>query len=460
MSARFRSLTGRFLAVLFGISATGSAKEPERGWTKVEGEFKLAVASSDFDQAKVLASELAATEEAKGFRIILKHGVGGHDFDLDRHCGALLANATDKEVRELVVGTLREAKDIKTTIVLLAVVAYWADDPKALDALHRAASDPRKEIVFAALQQIRKVKLPEASLGSLIAELERRERSPRNRIYFDLRRTMRELTGHDFEAAVDWRNFWKSRGETGPPPAQTSGGKTGLAKSPSFFAVTLDTDRVFFVIDVSLSMEKKDPYVEEPEKEEVETLGGSGVTVVRRKKPRPSTKVGEPQGGAGEAGGGPTVVDRPRIDRVKEELIRTLQSLPDGARFGIMSFSHEIAFFNDSRVLSTVTAAVKAQAVQWVQALRPNGATRTDLALELAFQIPEVDTIFLLTDGAPRSEKNEPIPIELVLGIAARDNRFRKCRINTVGFIQAGGRMRELVEKLARQHDGHCVLLK
>lgn len=73
--------------------------------------------------------------------------------------------------------------------------------------------------------------------------------------------------------------------------------------------------------------------------------------------------------------------------------------------------------------------------------------------------MPEIDTIYLLTDGEPRDEKNQKIAPEIVLTIARIQNRFRKARIHTIGFSQAGHTMQKLCRDLAGQNDGKCVLL-
>ena len=75
-----------------------------------------------------------------------------------------------------------------------------------------------------------------------------------------------------------------------------------------------------------------------------------------------------------------------------------------------------------------------------------------------AFGIPDIDTIYLLTDGTPRDEKNQKIAPELVLAIAKMQNRFRKARVHTVGFAQAGFTMQKLCRDL--KATWQCMTLK
>ena len=40
------------------------------------------------------------------------------------------------------------------------------------------------------------------------------------------------------------------------------------------------------------------------------------------------------------------------------------------------------------------------------------------------------------------------------------NNRFKKCRINTISFWQVDSEMKFFVKELARQNDGVCTLLR
>jgi hypothetical protein len=307
--------------------------------------------------------------------------------------------------------------------------------------------------VFSAVAWIRKRNAPEASIEPLIAELERRERKAQDRVYFDILRALRHLSGADLTVAADWKNFWEARKQGhAAPKKRTSPGVTAVARPASFFSVTVDSDRVLFIIDISGSMSERDPAPEGSVKPQPEVVDpeqkGRTTVVVKKKAAAPKAPPA-----------GPPPPDRERLFRAKEELIKTLQSLPASVRFGIMSFSHEIHFFEGGRTLINATEANKARAIAWVRVLQASGATRTDLALHEGLQYPELDTIYLLTDGAPRDEKDTPIPPEQVLEAVREENRFHKCRIHTFGFKQAGNKMIRFVIDLAGQNDGKAVLL-
>ncbi len=418
---------------------------PPKGWAKTESALKAAVLQKNFDAAVGYVTDLARTNDERGAEAIIKYAMGGKDWGLDRHAGGSVAGMTDPKVRKFVYDTVAKGKQLTSTVILLAVCARWSkDDPKALDAIHAALKNRRhKSVVFAALRWIRELKRPDDSVEPLIDALAIYERKSRGRVYWDLRHALEDLTGQDFQIADLWRDYWKAHKEgRAPKKRKEPKGKrrTALYKPPSFFSVSVDSDRVLFIIDISHSMTIPDTVIKEPDR-------GSS-----KKKGR--TSVGGPGGTAA-----PTQENVMRITRVQKELIQTLRGLPAHVRFGILSFNHEMAYYGSAGLLTYASQDEIERAVSWVGALKPNGATRTDTALLESFKFGDIDTICLLTDGAPKTVKNEKIPPARVLGIAKYQNRFRKCRIHTIGFAQAGQTMKQLCLDLARQNDGKCVLL-
>jgi hypothetical protein len=205
----------------------------------------------------------------------------------------------------------------------------------------------------------------------------------------------------------------------------------------------MDSDRVLFVIDVSGSMTVRDPVTDPAEEEDASKDRGKTV-IVKKDKPKAAPKSKEPP------------PSRERMFRVKTELVRLIAGLQPSTQFGILCFSHEIHYvWGDARSLRPATPESKAAATAWVKALKADGATRTDKALEEALAIPEVDTVFLLTDGAPKDEKDQRMPIEPILARAKQMNRFLRARIHTISFQQIKDtRMRTFVRDLSIQNDG------
>ena len=455
------ALLGAGVALLAAGPAPGEEKAPAAPPTDLaalEKELKASMTGGQIGRAKQIVDEFAAVGGKEACSIIIKQALSGVDYDLERHAGGVLGKWGDPEGKALILESLQKASNFKTRIILLAVAARITDSPEALAAIQRSVKDPIRQVVYAALSWIREIGRTEP-VDSLIDELEAREKKPRDRIYFDIRKTLGALTGLELEAAAEWRSAWEARKKGGAPPAAEKKKSTTVVykkPKPKFFAMDIESDRVLFVIDVSGSMLKKDPVIEEesPEVADATKAKAKPTTGVAKKEPPPEPEEIDPES---------LPAHRQRIIRVKTELSNAVSSLPPNTRFGILAFSHELEFWGGAKALKPATAENKASAVSWVRGLRAEGATRTDLALEEALSLSEVDSIFLLTDGAPQlpgEGGDTRLPIEPILADTKRDNRFLKCRIHTISFRQIRDRdMREFVQQLARQNDGVCKLL-
>lgn len=446
--SRFVCRGASLLLVLLGSLVVADA--PSGGWSRAESELRQAVRSKAWGEARSVVGRLAATGEPKGVRLICKYALGGEDRRLYSVAAGHLAKLEAPELRREVYEEISSSRNFRTRIILLAVVRRWPDDPLAMAALHGRLSDRQKPVVFAALRWIRQINRPDLSLEPLADELGRRERESRGRVYFDLRSTLQKLTGHELELAADWKNYIEGRRSGIPsPPRPREGGRTTLYKRPSFFSLSVDSDRVVFLIDVSQSMLEEDPVEQGETGVRKDRFVGDGATIVRL-----------PPADGGAADGAATVRKRTRLSAVQEELTRTVRGLPESTRFTIIWFNHQNGFLDGSPVLVPATPSNKQRAVRWVESFRATGATRTDLALLQAFGVGDADTFCLLTDGAPKNAKNEKISPEYVFSVVKEQNRFRKCRIHTIGFYHAGTSMRRFVLDLARQNEGKCVLLR
>ena len=433
---------------LLRIESLGlQAAPPKGGWSKNEKALSVAIKEGRLAEARKVVRRLVGPGEVKGYQILLRHAFAGHDIRFEKFVGGAILREENAKIREFVYEQIGKSRNKNAVIVLLAVAAKWKDDA-AFDAIHSALKSRQKEVVFAALRWIRKLAQAPRSFVPVVAALETYEKKAPGRIYYDLLKTLSSLTGTSYDNSADWRNYWKSS-DGGKIEKKKTGRKPRTAvyrKPPTFFAMQVESDRVLFIIDVSTSMAKADTIIREPDKPDGDVAEKKGRTVVE-----PEKKGGDEDGEKREL-----VM---RITRVQRELIRTLRGLPPNVRFGVLAFSHEMLYFDSPKSLHFATSQNKKRAIAWVEKLVPNGATRTDEALKGAFTYPEIDTIYLLTDGAPKDEKNQKIAPEFVLGVASLNNRFRKIRINTIGFSQAGRTMQQLCRDLAAQNEGKCVLL-
>lgn len=416
-------------------------------------DLRLAMKSGLVDKANALVDSLAQLGSPEAYETIMREAFTGELYAVEQHAGAIVASSTAPAVRAKVFRNCdsKTNPNFKSRIIHLAVAAAMADDPGALRAIHAALRDPSRPVMFAALYWTRKLNRKE-SLEPLVAALQEREKKPDDRAYHDLLKTLRAISGANLQVAVDWKNFLKGQAEGAPPPVSRKDSPTAIYRRPTFFSVDVDSDSVVFVIDISQSMLIRDPPPPPPPGRGSTTSGEEehrGKTVVVKKKEKKvEGKPAEPP------------LNRERLFRVKEELVRVLNALPEKTRFGVMSFNHEIAWIDGSKTLRAATAANKSAAIDWVKALAANGATRTDLALEDSLSLSDVDTVYLLTDGAPRDLGNQRIETGPILARTKEANRFLRARIHTISFAQIGDtRMKYFVQHLAGQNDGSCTLL-
>ncbi|HVR75263.1 MAG TPA: hypothetical protein VMT52_13075 [Planctomycetota bacterium] len=420
-------------------------------------ELHLAMKGGLVDKAKAVVDSLVQSGSPEAYEIIMREAFAGDLYAVEQHAGAIVARSTAPAVRAKVFRNCdwKTNTNFKSRIVHLAVAAAMADDPGALRAIHAALRDPNRPVMFAAIYWTRKLNQKE-SLEPLVAALQEKEKKPEDRAYHDLLNALRAISGANLQVSVDWKNFLKGQAQGAPPPVSRKDSPTAIYRRPTFFSVDVDSDSVVFLIDTSQSMLIRDPPPPPPRVvgRGPDTSGGDehrGKTVVVKKeaeKKSDDLKPKEPPR------------NRERLFRVKEELVRVLSSLPEKTRFGIVSFNHEISWIDGSKTLRAATAANKSAAIEWVKALVANGATRTDLALEEALSLPDVDTVYLLTDGAPRDLGNQRIEVGPILVQAKEANRFLRARIHTISFAQIGdSRMKYFVQYLAAQNDGSCTLL-
>ena len=98
-------------------------------------------------------------------------------------------------------------------------------------------------------------------------------------------------------------------------------------------------------------------------------------------------------------------------------------------------------------------------AINYVRSFKAEGETWTDHAMHHVFETPGLRAVFLLSDGAPKRD-GQRLPTDPILKWIKEANRFSRVRIHTVGFEQAGSKMRKFMGAIARQNHGKYVELK
>ncbi|HLU49213.1 MAG TPA: VWA domain-containing protein [Planctomycetota bacterium] len=368
--------------------------------------------------------------------------------ELHRQVAALLAKAELDRDRERAIERERtKSRSFRVRVLLLDAACLRAGADRRASALE-ALGDKHPVVLRRALHYLANDKRPE-TVEAIVARFEKVEtaESPKakGREVFEWSRTegafhdaLTRLLGVRLPSALDWRNWVDARTKEGNlfrEPEERKPGRSEL----SLFGADVTGKCIVFIVDVSGSMVIPDP---RPQGDD----DGRGRTVV---------------GEAGPRGLRPEEVEeRRRIHRAKRELAKVVRALPEDVRFNVIAYSSEVAAWKRSTAVAT--RENKEDAVRFVEALAAEGLTATDMALEEAFLDIDIDTIYLLTDGAPTHVgsariTDETLPSdskELMEDIIERLevlNFLRGVRIHCLGFR---GAHEEFLKRIATGHRG------
>jgi hypothetical protein len=253
---------------------------------------------------------------------------------------------------------------------------------------------------------------------------------------------LQQMLRVDLPAAADWKNYvdaHKHRPDFLDPEKRIRDeGGTAI----TLFGAAVTGKNIAIILDVSGSMMATDP---PPEGEEEERRGRTVVgDPARRGIPLPRE-------------------DRRRMHRAKRELARVIRALPEDVQFNVIAYSSEVKPWRRSMAAATVEN--KAAAVEFVEGLEAEGITVTDMALEDAFSDLALDTIYLITDGAPTHTGSTgpgkpPDADEIIAEIHRRVkelNFLRDVRIFTLGFE---GAEEDFLKKLSADNGGRYVRIR
>ncbi len=282
----------------------------------------------------------------------------------------------------------------------------------------------------------------------------------RGRLREDIASALRAMTGKDFgRDANAWRKWFYERDEEGgddedpPPPPDPAGVASGV-KEPTYFGIKVISDRVLFIIDLSISM-RTPVDVDKLKLAREAAQTGPGVSEDRDREEFEETvqwwKI------------------KDRLDLAKAQLKFVIKNLGEKQQFEIVAFSDKVVAWNGGKLMKA-TRRAKAKAVQFVDLLvtegetfAGTGATAAGAVLDFSFQMAgpgahdknyksSVDTIFFLSDGAP-SDRNE----DEILDEVVHRNRMRKIKIHVVAIINYSVRFLRL---LAEQNGGTYKFFK
>ena len=301
---------------------------------------------------------------------------------------------------------LHETPDVRNAS--LRALAGTGDD-RVLRVLAELLHHPAWSTRLAAARGLEELRMP-AGVGALALRMPQEL----GRMTVEFGEILFRLTGRPFgNNGRSWEGWWRNEGAGFelPGPAELRQLRTEREERrlrevtrSSFFGIRVESHRVAFVLDVSGSMSEltRGRYVDEE----------------------------------GDA----------RIERAKKELIQALASLDRRSLFNVLTFHDEVVPWrerispNDDRNLEDVRG--------FVADLGPGGGTNLFAALRAAFADPEVDTIFVLSDGEPTV--GDVIDPGRIRSEVARWNENRGVILHT---IAVGGSL-SILEWLAEDSGG------
>jgi uncharacterized protein with von Willebrand factor type A (vWA) domain len=211
-------------------------------------------------------------------------------------------------------------------------------------------------------------------------------------------------------------------------------------KSESYYGIeTGSSKKIVYVIDISGSMEGK---AETDLKGNIISTAGSKV----------GSTVGNKVGGkVGNLISKQTNNQLTKLGKAKKELMPSIRGLTEDTYFTIIVFENNIKRFNKQLVQANSTN--KNLAIAYLEKLESGGGTNMSDALEESFGIPDVQTLFVLSDGAPNAGK---IPNSNdILEALVNWNSVRKIKIHTIGLGEDCDK--EFMKKMAADNGGQFI---
>jgi HEAT repeat protein len=285
------------------------------------------------------------------------------------------------------------------------------------DLLAPLVEDRDWRVRVAALEACLDLRRPEA-IGWLIERLGRET----GRLRWDLVQALHDLTGKDLGLeAKPWKAWWDVNQETFQPrPRGGKGGPDLGTTQASFFQIPILSTRILFVLDLSGSMRD------------------------------PAPAAARPPGGT-------------KLDAAKAGLLETIRALQPETRFGILGLGcdEDGAYRDRARktwqgrlCLLPASPPVKADAERFVRGLEARGWTNLFDGLDAALEDPDVDTVYLYSDGG--ASKGTFVAASEILSQLAERNRFRRVVVHAVEIPGEKNPPdnRRLLEEIARQTKG------
>jgi HEAT repeat protein len=321
------------------------------------------------------------------------------------------SGSDDPRIVDAALGVLKGGKPVSLKVQAVNVLGSRRA-ASALGTLLPLLKDRDWRLRSAAIQALASIRLKDA-IEPLIARLEREK----GRLAVEVAEALHRITGIDigFNVAL-WRDWWGKNKDTFEPPAEVRESKPAHKdKTQAYYhSIPVISKRIIFLLDVSSSMVTK--------------LARTAV---------PSGPDGAPKGDT-------------RLDYCKWELQRTIQRLAKDVRFNLITFETDVHTWQKT-VVPTLPPN-KAEACKFVEKQTPMGGTNLFDALKRAFEDPNADTLYVLSDGQPND------PTDDILNWVERTNGARMVVIHTISAGELASS--DFLKRMAEMTGGNHVVLK
>ena len=276
---------------------------------------------------------------------------------------------------------LASANDFESRMLGLAMLLEM-ESPAAIPHAQRYLKNRAWELRSLSYRYLTKSR-DVTSIPLLIARFGRED----GRLAHELNTALFKHTGTRCWSARDWSSWWR-RNKVGfvlpHPNSVKGGGSTSGGNTISYYDIPLVSARIAFIVDHSGSM---------------------GARVGTDKK-------------------------RNRLMAAKEQLRLVIGALPKTHKVNLIPFESRVS--NVWRELKALTKGNRRELLEEVNKIKLAGGTNTYGAIMAAMDDPEVDTIYLLTDGVPTA--GEVVDAEEILEAVLRQNRTRQIIIHCISI--------------------------
>lgn len=287
---------------------------------------------------------------------------------------------------------LAAASDLESRMLGLAMLMEM-DSPAAVTYAQRYMKNRAWELRSLSYRYLTKCR-DVTSIPMLIDRYGREE----GRLAYELDKALFVHTGTKCWNAQNWNKWWRANnvGFALPHPESVKGGgSTTGGQTISYYDIPLVSARIAFIVDHSGSM---------------------------------GAKVGTDQ-------------KRNRLMAAKEQLRQVIGALPKTHKVNMIPFQTKVG--RVWRELKVLNGGNRKELLEEIEKVKLGGGTNTYGALMAAMEDPEVDTIYLLTDGVPTA--GEITDSEEILDAVLRQNRTRQIVIHCISI----GMKSELLMDLA-----------